>query len=490
MTESPPTSHVPQQGRTRPALVVFACLLLALVGGAAALLPGITAGLALIACAVVAAIFFPVASTSSYLGFVLVQDLLVNFVSASGLETTVVQRVDEGFLAVLLVGTAARGRLRLPPRLYLGFACLLAALVIGLLGTLRADASLALATLDAYLLLKGVVFFLVVYSLPVDLDQVDRFIDVVLWIAVAIFVTSITDVVFGESYRALIRSPKEIEYRQGLGTAIAIFEHAGLAGWFFAFSASLALARWVVKRRAYDVVRFLLFVVGVLVTLRRKPLVGLLCVVLYAIVSTGALRSKARVAVIVILVVLAVGGVAGDVVVGTFLDMFDLYLFTPDPSVVARNALHLASFDIAVDQFPLGVGLGRFGGWVSSLYYSPVYYEYGLNSVYGLSEDNPAFIQDAFWPHVLGQLGFVGTALFLVFGWTMARRLLGHSHFLKPEGSSIVLAAAFALIEAIPESAGWVIFEDTLSSSFLFGLLALGWRSLEEGSEAPPATTE
>jgi hypothetical protein len=468
----------------------LACLLLVLVGSAAALLPGVAAGSALIACALFGAIFFPVASTTSYLGFVLVQDLFVNFVSASGLETMVVQRIDEGFLAVLLLGTAARGQLRLPPRLHVGFACLLGALVIGLLGTLRADASLALAALDAYLLLKGVVFFLVVYSLPVDLDRVDRFIDIGLWIAVAIFVTAVTDVVFGESYRALIRSSKEIEYRQGLRTAIAIFEHAGLAGWFFAFCASLALARWVDKRRAFDVVRFLLFVGGVLVTLRRKPLVGLLCMVVYAILSTGALRSRTRVAVTVILVVLAVGGVVGDVVVGTFLDMFDLYLFTPDPSVVARNALHLASFDIAIDRFPLGVGLGRFGGWVSSLYYSPVYYEYGLNNVYGLSEDNPAFIQDAFWPHVLGQLGFVGTGLFLLFGWILARRLLSHFHHNRPEGSSIVLAAAFALVEAVPESAGWVIFEDTLSSSFLFGLLALGWRFLEEGTKAPPLTTE
>ncbi len=78
----------------------------------------------------------------------------------------------------------------------------------------------------------------------------------------------------------------------------------------------------------------------------------------------------------------------------------------------ARSMLLLKSFQIANDHFPFGAGSGTYGSFFSSVYYSPLYYEYGLNTVYGLSEDFYDFMFDSFWPMILGQAGYPGLLLY------------------------------------------------------------------------------
>lgn len=78
----------------------------------------------------------------------------------------------------------------------------------------------------------------------------------------------------------------------------------------------------------------------------------------------------------------------------------------------ARTALMKTSLTIAKDKFPFGSGCGTFASWISGKYYSRIYYEYGLDRVYGLSPTYHMYVADTFWPMVLGQFGIFG--LFLV----------------------------------------------------------------------------
>ena len=81
----------------------------------------------------------------------------------------------------------------------------------------------------------------------------------------------------------------------------------------------------------------------------------------------------------------------------------------------ARIALYNTSVLIARDRFPFGVGLGRYGSGTSRDPYSPVYHEYGLDKIDGLSPQHSAFISDTFWPRILGETGVIGLAALLVF---------------------------------------------------------------------------
>lgn len=86
---------------------------------------------------------------------------------------------------------------------------------------------------------------------------------------------------------------------------------------------------------------------------------------------------------------------------------------------LARPMTYKTSLQILWDYFPFGSGMGSFacnGAWK---YYSPLYYEYHLNEVWGLNEGG-GFICDAYYP-TLAQFGIVGVFFFC---WFWKRRLV------------------------------------------------------------------
>lgn len=89
---------------------------------------------------------------------------------------------------------------------------------------------------------------------------------------------------------------------------------------------------------------------------------------------------------------------------------------TFDPRVVqsfARPVLYATAGLIIADYTLLGSGLASFATYASSANYSGLYYEYGIDKVYGLSEAMPEFICDAYYPS-LAQFGLIGIILFIV----------------------------------------------------------------------------
>ena len=90
---------------------------------------------------------------------------------------------------------------------------------------------------------------------------------------------------------------------------------------------------------------------------------------------------------------------------------------TFDPNVAAsyaRPVLYATSFLILIDYFPMGSGFASFATYASETNYSTLYYEYGLDKIWGLSPSYSSFICDAFYPS-LAQFGFMGLVLFIAF---------------------------------------------------------------------------
>lgn len=79
----------------------------------------------------------------------------------------------------------------------------------------------------------------------------------------------------------------------------------------------------------------------------------------------------------------------------------------------ARYMLLVKSFAVAKDHFPFGSGFATYGSYYSSVAYSPVYYKYGLNTVFGLMPDYGNYISDSFWPMIIAQAGIIGCACYI-----------------------------------------------------------------------------
>ena len=89
----------------------------------------------------------------------------------------------------------------------------------------------------------------------------------------------------------------------------------------------------------------------------------------------------------------------------------------------ARTVLYLTSFQIFKDYFPFGTGLGSFGEDASKVYYSPIYSEYGIDRVFGLSVEFDSFIADTYYPVIIGQFGLIGIVAFIYFIYFIIKEL-------------------------------------------------------------------
>lgn len=83
-----------------------------------------------------------------------------------------------------------------------------------------------------------------------------------------------------------------------------------------------------------------------------------------------------------------------------------------DNDSYARAILYKDAIVIAKDHFPLGSGFGTYAGIISGRNYSPIYYKYNIDKIYGLSKTFYHFICDTFWPMIIGQFGYFGLILF------------------------------------------------------------------------------
>lgn len=82
-------------------------------------------------------------------------------------------------------------------------------------------------------------------------------------------------------------------------------------------------------------------------------------------------------------------------------------------ATTSRSLLVSAGISIMRDYFPLGSGFGTFGTEVAAQNYSPLYYRYGLNSFWALTEGGEE-LTDCYWPAVGASLGIFGIILMVI----------------------------------------------------------------------------
>lgn len=138
-----------------------------------------------------------------------------------------------------------------------------------------------------------------------------------------------------------------------------------------------------------------------------------------------------------------------------------------DPKVLesfARPVLYVTGYLILFDYFPFGSGLASFASYPSSANYSNVYYEYGINNVWGLSPTMPDFICDAYYPS-LAQFGIVGLILFIwfwIYAYSFIRTMI-RNYF--PELKYNIIIGSLCII--------FILVESTTGTTFTFATGAL-----------------
>ena len=91
----------------------------------------------------------------------------------------------------------------------------------------------------------------------------------------------------------------------------------------------------------------------------------------------------------------------------------ELGLSSTATELAPRAQLLITSLEILKDFFPLGSGLGTYGGQSSIVFDSAVYWKYGFSDFWWYEEG--FYLKDTFWPKVLGESGFAGALSLFVF---------------------------------------------------------------------------
>lgn len=380
-----------------------------------------------------------------------------------------VRRADELLLMLLVVLTAWRAirtRTRIPLRFLLPGLCIA---VFGLLGALVHHVPLTIATSGGWLALKLWVMIGVTLLLPWQVDDLKRVYRVVTSVGVLVAVLGLAEfATHGAVTRAL--------HLQGIPTTAAnfrpnavhsVFYHPAEYSVFMSILFAFTFARFSRTRNRSDLALATLFAISVVMSLRLKGAISLGAVVVIVALAQSAVRARrsATVTLAGLLVVLGVYILEGGII-------SKQVTFYTSSETSARAQLYRTSVRIGADDMPLGVGFGRFASYPSVLHYSPVYDEYGLSSVDGLSRLHTYYVDDVSWPSVLGEAGYAGLLAY-VLGLVAVAVALARRFRTVPEAVRWApLAALCALGVILVDSAGAPTLFDwvpAVSFALIFG---------------------
>lgn len=186
------------------------------------------------------------------------------------------------------------------------------------------------------------------------------------------------------------------EYRYGLTPFKFLFSHPSVVVWVCVLFCSVLL-----RNKTENLTFIILGCCTIILTLRSK---GICWVAAIAVMLLFMKKGKLSLPVLVL----------GAALISYFAWDQLVYYYSSTGVTTSRGALQFASFGIASDFFPLGAGYATFGSAVTASdpnFYSPLYYAFGINDIWGMSIDNPMFIADSFWPIIFGQFGYIGVFL-------------------------------------------------------------------------------
>lgn len=201
----------------------------------------------------------------------------------------------------------------------------------------------------------------------------------------------------------------------GLLYPMGLFTHktqsAAIIGLGIISSMTLFQAR---RQKIYAGIAAFLFIV-MLTQQAAKELIGIVyCfVLLTSYMKNRTLSLTPRSVIMVLPVLLFLIALIDSLTLGVLQSRYEAY----SENTSVRGLLLSGSLNIAFrDFFPFGSGFGTFGSPPTRDYfYSSLYFDYGVSSLFGGSPTYPLFLCDTWWPKVLAESGLFGTICFLVF---------------------------------------------------------------------------
>ena len=229
-----------------------------------------------------------------------------------------------------------------------------------------------------------------------------------------------------------------------------LFREVGAFGSAMNTATILSLSLFIITQKKKYVYFAIFLSFGVLMTILKKTMIS--NVIVWLFFFFYLLKSELKPKMIIyslIFIFLAIIIYGKDLL--SNIEENQLYIDNAGIDGHVRIGMYLASFNIIKDFFPFGSGLGTFGSLASiAVGYSNVYYDYGVADIGRNSAEDVLnghhTLLDTFWPHIVGELGIIGTILFLYF-WLYP--VFKSFKFLKISSNPFLKSISFFVVSMI-----------------------------------------
>ncbi len=363
-----------------------------------------------------------------------------------------IRQADELFVLVFVLLTLRRTLFSdtpLPPLRYVAAASGVAA--FGLISAIANGVPPSITLVGAVLGMKLWIMVIVTLMLPWKRSDGNRVYVAVMSVGVLVAILGLVDyVTHGAISHVFHTSNYNVKANAYRSEAVhSIFPTPGEYSLFMSLLFALSFSRFSSQARRQDLLLAALYAVSIILSLRLKGFLSVAVVIAIVGVVQGTTSGRRAVIALLLGSVLIVGAYVFEK--GVIEKQVNTYTSSES---TARSRLYQTGEEIAATKFPLGVGFGRYASYPSRTSYSPVYYKYRLNDVYGLSPEYPAFIDDTSWPSVMGETGYGGFACYvaglLALVWGIVRRLKRFGR----KGGWLSLAALCAIAVTLVDSLG------------------------------------
>ena len=185
-------------------------------------------------------------------------------------------------------------------------------------------------------------------------------------------------------------------------------------------------------------------IVSILLTLKSKPILIVLFIVFavyFKIRNINKIKKKRIIFISAILLILTV-----------YLAYGQLNTYVNLGTSAARGAFYVYGLDIAINNFPFGSGFCSFASTLSHEYYSPLYYEYGMQYITGITEYDGSYAGDTFWPYIYAQYGFIGFLFYIGMIYYLFKSINNRFGFLSNGWIAAMVLLLYSLTASSAES--------------------------------------
>jgi len=397
-----------------------------------------------------------------------------------------------------------------------------AIVLVGVVSSLVHRVPLDVWSIQLVLLVKAIVLFYVALWTSARAFQVAAGMKIVLGIGLLVLGLSFVELFNPLWFQQTLHLQQFVNARGPLYAVKSLFFHPVLYSWFTALIAIFAWAWYLDSKRRLALVLAAAFSLGPFLGQRRRAIAALVIAL-----ATGFAEALARdiqpwrqvvrrwtpvgatMAVIVVLFIPLLLNL-GE---ATWIKYINP-VATPGPSgelppveepgdgeapPQVRIALYMGAVEVARDSIPLGAGLGRWGSWMSRQHYSDLYYHYPTDhkayQIFGLRPRRPVNVTDTFWPEIVGELGFVGLAAYLVYLGSLVMALWrAAARYRAGLLRVFTVGALLVLVQALVESVASPMFHSPPRAYLLYLIVgvavAIGSRVPDDWREPAPAAAE